>query len=233
MIFCIKELSNGNNRVMEKFLNYLTYTISKNVSEYSFYFHLTPLVMTLALCLFLIIGIFSKKFRYKEKQFCFSLNAILLAVFFAFYVAIYGEMRNIGLTFLSLTVFALNFLLAEVLRIVSKQKVRLTLRDKRLIGRLTAEYKYNKPYEQTLKRIERITPIKEENAAIEPNLGEIKKLIDALRLKEITPSEEDELDKAEMDIEKFSVREPLPFERQVFSDRLLKIVKMISKYNIA
>ena len=102
--------------------------------------------------------------------------------------------------------------------------------DKRLIGRLSAP---KGEAEGNIRRIEFLNFEPSKSGDIEPNLNEIKAIIDKLRREEITSYEEDELDKTEMDMEKFSTRSPTPFERRVFSDRLLKIVKMMSKYNVA
>ena len=62
------------------------------------------------------------------------------------------------------------------------------------------------------------------------NPSEIKNYIGKLREKDLSADEEDELDKTEMDLEKYSYRAASPLERKVFSERLEKLLKMISKY---
>lgn len=218
---------------MERYLGSITRLIAKYVGRYYIVFYAAPLAMTAIFSVFLIICIFSKRFRYANKQFCLTINLILFTLWLAVYAVLFSETKSAQFTFVSLLVFALNFALADILRLLSQEKVKLTMRDKRLIGKLSEKYTYDKPRGGTIKRVEYIMPNQYDNNGIEPNFNEIQNIIDKLRREEITPSEEDELDKAEMDMQKFASREPLPFERQAFSDRLLKIVKMMSKYHIA
>ncbi|HBF86899.1 MAG TPA: hypothetical protein DDW54_04380 [Clostridiales bacterium] len=63
--------------------------------------------------------------------------------------------------------------------------------------------------------------------------SEIKNYLFKLRKKDLEISEEDELDKIEIDLGKFSYRRATETERKVFSERLEKMLKMVSKYGIA
>ena len=199
------------------------------IGKLGFYFYLLPLALAAILTLCLIAGAVSKKFRYADKKIFTFITLSFSFIHIALAVNASNSNDN-RLLFFSLSTFAVCFALCGGLTAQSEMKIRLTMKEKRLIGRLSAP---KGEAEGNIRRIEFLNFEPSKSGDIEPNLNEIKAIIDKLRREEITSYEEDELDKTEMDMEKFSTRSPTPFERRVFSDRLLKIVKMMSKYNVA
>lgn len=197
--------------------------------EFKFYFYLAPFIWLALLVVFLILGATFKRFRYADKKIFTSITLSLAFSHTGAALNASGANDAKPLS-VSMLVFAVCFALCGALIAQSELKIRLTLREKRLIGRLSSP---KGEAEGNIRRIEFLGSKQDENLNIEPNFNEIIAIINKLRREEITTSEEDELDKTEMDMEKFSSRSPTPFERRVFSDRLLKIVKMMSKYNIA
>ena len=214
---------------MENYILNLSSLSSAFIKRLGVYYYLLPLTWLLILFALVIVGTACKKFRYADKKIFTSLT--LSVAFSHTAMAINSIDFNYSrFLWLSMLAFALSFALCGVLTFQSDVKIRLTMREKRLIGKLSA--KNCDSSAGIIRRVEFVENEGEKKRDIEPNLNEIASIIGKLRREELTPYEEDELDKTEMDIEKFSVRPPTPFERRILSDRLLKIVKMTSKYNV-
>lgn len=198
---------------------------AENIADFfKGYFCFLPLLLLVAHLVAFALALQSKTFRYADKS---VFNAITSALaFFHFAIGVVAFKKTAEF-FVSLILFGLCYAAQAVISALSEIKIRLSAREKRLIGRLSEP----KEILSTHGKIEFLngTEISDD---IEPNFNEIKKITAALKEKELTPQEEDEIDKAEMDMEKYSTRAIQPFERKIFSERLLKIVKMTSKYEL-
>ena len=211
---------------MENFTSYATILAVSFAEIFGSYFCFLPLVLLLALVVALALAVSSKNFRYADKNLLHALTSFF--AFFHFAVATAASSSKTEF-FVSLVIFALCFAVITTLTALSEIKIRLSAREKRLIDRLSGDLQIYNPQ----RRIEFLNgENSDEGENIEPNFNEIKKITAALRKKDITQAEEDELDKTEMDMEKFSLRKIQPYERKIFSERLLKIVKMTAKYEI-
>ena len=192
-------------------------------------FFLLPAFLEGILLLAVLISAVFKKFRYADKKLFLSFTLSFAFSYLAVFINAY-ETPSYRL-FLTLLEFSLCFFTCGVLIWQSELKIKLTNREKRLIGRL---YQVGgKSCGGNVRRIEYLSEPFAEETTPEPNLNEIASLIKKLRREDLSTFEEDELDKTETDIQKFAVRPPSAYERKIFSERLLKILKMTSKYNLA
>lgn len=215
---------------MENCVLLISKTARNIFSDLGFYFYLLPAVWFAVLLIVLTIGALNKKFRYADKKFFSPLTSSLTVFYFAFAVNSSDLIRKDYLCF-SMLIISACFISCFLLSLQSELKIRLSAKEKRLIGRLS--FANGSDASGNIRRIEFFGKSEKTAENVEPNFNEITAVIDKLRREELTPYEEDELDKTEMDIEKFSRTSPSPFERKILSDRLMKIIKMTSKYNIA
>ena len=217
------------------FLNFAE--AAADTDGYGAIFYSVPVGLAAIYAVLFILCIFIKPLRYLDKWCTAPITAALFAFWLSVYICAsgtFGRSERLAGS-LSVFIFGLNFILSALLRRQSQAKIRLTARDKRLIGKLSANNREVKQIsDNPFKRVERLDAFTDTDKKdeCEPNFNEIKSIIEKLRRHELTVSEEDELDKTEMDIEKLSERSPSPYERRQLSDRLLKIVKMMAKYNI-
>ena len=217
---------------MRNFLVFITDEIYFLLRYAGEWFYAVPAFLGITLLALLVIGIFSRKVRYMQKDAASIFTAAILTLWTACRL-ILCEKADSLYTVWSVALFGTDFLLAEILRLQSNAKVRLSAKEKRLIGRLSARHLGGDNAGGTIKRVEFLNEKNSPDDKIEPNFNEIKRIIVKLRKEELSQTEEDELDKTEMDMEKFSSRVPTPFERKILSERLMKIVKMMAKYHIA
>ncbi|MBQ7642764.1 MAG: hypothetical protein IJS67_02570 [Clostridia bacterium] len=215
-----------------KILDYTANVFRSLISGAGVYFYLMPAVVPLLYFAALAAGFISGKVRRADKTVLIPLTAALTLSHAALYYA-FSE-RDKELMNISLAFFAAAFVLSSLLYAQSNLKLGLSIGEKRHIGALTAKFQLERPYGATgsVRRIERLCD--EQNALdAEPDLGEVLRIIKKIRgVDGLTICEEDELDKTEIDIEKLSHRIPSPSERQRLSDRLMNLIKMMSKYGV-
>ncbi|MBR1867967.1 MAG: hypothetical protein IJ800_05250 [Clostridia bacterium] len=205
------------------FLNDIPSKIPEAVKAGAFVF---PLFLFSVYLLLLLVCLFSKKIKYADKSFAFYLCLFSLCL-----SPIADTNGLIGSYYPVMVILPL--VLSFVLQLQSKGKGRLTNKEKRLIGKLSAKTEFEDRRPSTVKRVEFIRPLSDEkpqNDGVDPNLSGVKKAINALKRRDLSDKELKEIENVEIDVEKYSVREPSPYERAVFSDEIMKIIKLCSKY---
>lgn len=213
--------------------------------------------LAIALIVF-VAGLFSPKIAKADKTWCLVL--LLLTVITELLAAIYRTAKTGSLfpvtdkvhaiaaatgLFLDVCVCILLFLRQFVLETLSPK-------EKRIVTKLIREGTDADPAEEVLRpsviprafsasgcvrRIEKIQtykPINDLSDGIDRlNYNKIAFYIERLRQYNLSIYEKDELDKLSVDIRKYSARTPSDFERAAFGDRLLTLVKILAKYDVA
>ncbi|MBO4262294.1 MAG: hypothetical protein J5903_00735 [Clostridia bacterium] len=216
---------------MSEMMVLTTEFIKRAINAGGVWFFAIPVFPCCACLILFAAGIFSKKARYADKSSLTALTCAFGSLWYALYLLAYGNGEAHKLLPAAISALSLNFFISFFLVIQSRMKVSLTRREKRLIGLLSAKTA-NKNNGDTGGRIRRVEYVgaTEHGGVPEPNLNEIKAYIERLRKYDLSTEEEDELDKAEIDVEKLSGRVPTPFERQNLSDRLMRVVKISALY---
>ncbi len=212
---------------MKNIIEILNEVISKIPKEVKLGLFIFPLALCAVYLVLLLVCLFSKKARFSDKT--FSLYLCLLSVCLYPFAEIKRLDKNWFFLFAAASIF-----LSGLLYLTSKGKSRLTAREKRLIGRLSANIGADDRRPSAIKRTEYLRPDDAFSSSeeIDPNLSGIKKAIISLKRRELSEQEKKEIEKIEIDVEKFSFRKPTPYERAIFSDEMMKIVKLCSKYCI-
>ena len=226
-----------------KTLSQITFSVANFINSLGIFYYLIPTAVALFAAVLAIINLTSKKFTVAGKATIYQIQLCVAALWITFIIPSALKLppyRFAEQLMLSAFSWALSFMFSALLSVKKRERKGLTKRDKRLIARLTAKDVLPDVYELMkeksepayVRRVEFVGKTDDDNSA-EPDLNGVKRIIGALRRHELTREEEDELDKTEMDIDKFSSRTPTPYERQSFNSRLLKIVKLMSKYSVS
>lgn len=219
------------NDLIEQFTNATYSLVSAAAEAGKIALFAFPPTVAAAYLVALAVRAFSKK-RRKASGAAAPLAAALLSAWLSFALAL---RERPGFISFGLFGFAACFV-CSAFAALFPQKKQLSVKDKRLIGALLEKTEdpddlSRRDFDAPPRRAERLFPQGEFPAPeTEPNPGAVKAMIARLRKEPLTVDEADELDKAEMDAERFALRPPMPHERMAFSDRLLRIIKMTSKY---
>lgn len=204
---------------------------------------IAPIITSATMLVIFIIGIFSKKIRRINKSALLTSALAQYSIIFskAVYDAInaYSPMDEIEKIIAGSVFVSISFLISTALTIqsLSTNMNKSQNIDLNYLDDLPEKSNIPQAFAQNpFRRAEKLETYKmfwnDNGDLFEPNYSEILSYVEKIRKKHPDRTDEDELDKIELDIDRYHGREITDYERKNFSSKLSVLIKLLSKYEV-